>query len=230
MTSYSGNLIKLRRASDDTEQDFGMVNGVLDVASIVTWLGDSTGYLSRVYDQSGNNNHAFQTNPGLQPDLAVGAIPPDYCRIEILNQNTYLELTTRLTNVKSAFVTLVHHSGYDTNYPPILGDSTTNDFSGDSGTKLFRAVAATKITAGQLFINGLLSDVNTATKPTSMSIVTVLTPSDTLTVGNIANDRISHARSWLGQFVDIALFSSDQTQNRAVIESGIASCYGITLA
>ncbi|MGE0431106.1 MAG: arabinofuranosidase catalytic domain-containing protein [Planctomycetota bacterium] len=52
-TSHSGAVIRLRRGSDDAEQDFGTdANGDLDEAAITAWLAGATGYLVGMYNQA----------------------------------------------------------------------------------------------------------------------------------------------------------------------------------
>jgi hypothetical protein len=61
-TIYTGPAIKVRRSTDDVEQDFGFtVNGDLDTASIKTFIGASTGFVSAWYDQSVNGRMFDQT-------------------------------------------------------------------------------------------------------------------------------------------------------------------------
>ncbi len=63
LTSYTGDLIRLRRSSDDAESDFGFdANGDLDAAAITTWLGGASGFVVTWYDQSGNGYDASQTD------------------------------------------------------------------------------------------------------------------------------------------------------------------------
>ena len=66
-STYSGQCVRLRRVSDDAESDFGFVDGLLDTASITTWLGGSAGYVRYWYDQSGNGNDAYQVTTTSQP-------------------------------------------------------------------------------------------------------------------------------------------------------------------
>lgn len=68
LTSYTGNLIRVRRVSDNVEQNFGpLASGRLDVASILTFLGVSPGVVTTVYDQFGSNNWT-QSTAAMQPD------------------------------------------------------------------------------------------------------------------------------------------------------------------
>ncbi|MGY8866868.1 MAG: Ig-like domain-containing protein, partial [Methylophagaceae bacterium] len=73
--SYSGNAIKLRRSSDQVEQDFGFTsNGELDVNAIQAWLGSSTGYVKTVYDQSGNSRDFTHSTASRQPELLISGV------------------------------------------------------------------------------------------------------------------------------------------------------------
>ena len=60
-SAYTGNAIRVRRSSDNAEQDFGFVSNVLDTASLLTFCGAGNGFVTTWYDQSGNANNATQT-------------------------------------------------------------------------------------------------------------------------------------------------------------------------
>lgn len=53
LSAYTGNLVRLRRDSDDAESDFGYVaaTGELNLAAIAAWLGAASGYVVSIYDQ-----------------------------------------------------------------------------------------------------------------------------------------------------------------------------------
>ncbi len=53
-TAYSGNCIKVRRDSDDTEQDIGFDGIDLDTTALNTFCSGANGTITRFYDQSGN--------------------------------------------------------------------------------------------------------------------------------------------------------------------------------
>jgi hypothetical protein len=65
-TAYTGYCMKVRRDSDNTEQDIGFVSGLLDTTSLLTFCGAGSGYVRTWYDQSGNNYHLNQTNTARQ--------------------------------------------------------------------------------------------------------------------------------------------------------------------
>ena len=59
--NYNGNCIRVRRSSDDTELDIGFVNGLLDTASLLDFVGSGNGFVSIIYDQVGSNNMVQNT-------------------------------------------------------------------------------------------------------------------------------------------------------------------------
>lgn len=73
--SYSGACLRLRRASDDAEQDFGFAaNGNLDAAAIASWLSGAAGHVATWYDQSGNGADLGQATNGNQPLVVTSSI------------------------------------------------------------------------------------------------------------------------------------------------------------
>lgn len=74
LTSYSGPLLRLRRASDNAEADFGATGGGdLDTAAISAWLGAAAGYARTWYDQSDGGRHAAQATAASQPLYVASA-------------------------------------------------------------------------------------------------------------------------------------------------------------
>jgi hypothetical protein len=58
---YSGFCIKVRRSSDNAELDIGFVDGVLDIATLLTFVGSGDGFVTIIYDQVGSNNMVQNT-------------------------------------------------------------------------------------------------------------------------------------------------------------------------
>jgi hypothetical protein len=74
-TAYTGSAIRVRRSSDNTEQDIGFVGNNLDTASLLTFCGAGDGFVTTWYDQSTNVNDATQATVGRQPLIvSSGAI------------------------------------------------------------------------------------------------------------------------------------------------------------
>ena len=66
-TAYSGSAIRLRRANDNIEADFGFSGTHLNTEAIAAWLNGSAGYCVKLYDQSGNGNDMTPSYEGAQP-------------------------------------------------------------------------------------------------------------------------------------------------------------------
>jgi hypothetical protein len=77
-SAYSGSAIRVRRSSDNAEQDFGFVSDVLDTASLITFCGAGNGFVTTWYDQSTNANNATQATAANQAQIvSSGAIITD---------------------------------------------------------------------------------------------------------------------------------------------------------
>jgi hypothetical protein len=62
LSSYEGSLIRIRRSSDDAEQDIGFDgDGALDTAGITSFVGANSAYISKIYTQSGSVDAAQAT-------------------------------------------------------------------------------------------------------------------------------------------------------------------------
>jgi hypothetical protein len=68
-SAYTGSAIKVRRASDNTEQDIGFVNNELDTSSLATFCSGTNGFVTTWYDQSGSGNDATQSTAVNQPQI-----------------------------------------------------------------------------------------------------------------------------------------------------------------
>jgi hypothetical protein len=66
---YVGDAIIVRRASDNTTQSIGFVNGELDTASLESFCAGTDGFVTTWFDQSGNENDVAQTTAGYQPKI-----------------------------------------------------------------------------------------------------------------------------------------------------------------
>lgn len=75
-SSYAGSALRVRRDSDNTEQDVGFTaQGDLDVAALLSFVGAGSGYVTTWYDQSGNAAHATQSTATSQPRIiSAGAV------------------------------------------------------------------------------------------------------------------------------------------------------------
>jgi hypothetical protein len=87
-TAYTGNCIEVRRSSDNALQNIGFVNGVLDTASLLLFVGAGDGFVRTWYDQSGNQNNLIGSVNSNHPQLVVSG------SLNLRNNKPFLLFTT----------------------------------------------------------------------------------------------------------------------------------------
>lgn len=69
MISTATNAIRVRRSSDNAEQDIGFSGDVLDTSSLASFVGANSAFVTTIYDQTGNGEDAVQSTTGSQPRI-----------------------------------------------------------------------------------------------------------------------------------------------------------------
>jgi hypothetical protein len=75
---YAGAAIRVRRSSDNTEQDINFVssapNAGIDTSALLTFVGAGNGFVTSWYNQNGSGNNFAQTSAGNQPRIVNGGV------------------------------------------------------------------------------------------------------------------------------------------------------------
>lgn len=66
---YAGPLVRIRRSSDNVEQDFGTGQTRVSWAEVLVFIGAGSGFVTVWYDQSGNGRNFLQATAASQPQL-----------------------------------------------------------------------------------------------------------------------------------------------------------------
>jgi hypothetical protein len=97
--TYTGSAIRVRRTSDNTEQNIGFdANGNLDTTSLLSFTGTSNGFVTKWYDQSGNSRDLIQVTAANQPQISMNGV--------ICTENGIPTLTSTGANVMSTSNTI----------------------------------------------------------------------------------------------------------------------------
>jgi hypothetical protein len=141
-TAYTGALIRVRRSSDNTEQDIGY-NGsnVLDETALTTFVGAGNGFVTTWYDQSGNANNATQSTAASQPQIVSSGVVNTQAGLStgkpcltFDNTNDFFDLTSLVTTANyTAFVAQKRTSG--TNHSQWISQKTSG-----GGTRPYAAI------------------------------------------------------------------------------------------
>ena len=73
-TAYAGSAIRVRRSSDNVEQDIGFSGNALDTTALSSFIGANSGFVVTWYDQSGNGRDITQTTTAAQPRIVNAGI------------------------------------------------------------------------------------------------------------------------------------------------------------
>jgi hypothetical protein len=131
--AYDGSpCITVRRDSDDTTQDIGFVDNVLDTASLATFVGAGSGYIRRWYDQSlATSNDLNQTTTARQPLIySSGSIVTESGKPAIIFDGT-TELPLTAAPTPKSYSVLAKSFGPGPNVISYVIGSTASGFGWD---------------------------------------------------------------------------------------------------
>ena len=242
-STYTGSAIRVRRSSDNTEQDIGFnVFSELDTVSLLDFAGTGDAFVKVWYCQSGNSNDATQTATGSQPQIVSSGV------VIVENGKPAVEFDGSNDNLAAASAVVTGAQFFCSN---VLTMGTTGQPWGDQGSLGVRAyetsttslrvqyntdngsfqmtgdnsgsgqrLKSTRLISGtqEIFDNGSLATSATNT-------FTSLASNNVLRFGM----RYNSSTFFDGKLQEFVLYNSDESAKRAGIETNIATFYGITL-
>lgn len=235
--SYAGSCCRVRRASDNTEQDIGFSGDVVDTAAIATFCSGTTGFIVKMYDQSGNANDSAQTTTGNQYRVYNAGMVT-------LNAKTAFE--TNGSTEHLVFTSGVNMSGvnWSSAVVTLRNSAQRSIFMANSGSG--GILTPTIWNDGNLYAQKAATYYFAAETSTSQVLLTSSLTAGTPTVrkngspyslssgGNSGTDTInaigiysSTAFVGQGKGQEFVLWPSDQSANMSGIESNINSYYAI---
>jgi surface protein len=236
-SDYIGDAIRVRRASDNTEQDIGFVNNELDTASLTTFCSGTDGFVKTWYDQSGNGHNFAQTTASLQPQIVSGGT---YLQaINMDNTDDYMVAVSNYTaQIQQSIFTVFQRGGTSSGQFPLLASNNLNDCG------IFSVQAS-------LFYNpnrrqGSVANIN---YPSSIALYSFFKTNDgnatdvlfafvnSVSSGNKSGTLTGNAitLNYLNRSVtpddkkikEIIIYTSDESTNRTNIETNINDFYSI---
>ena len=164
VANYLGFCIRVRRSSDNTELDIGFVNGILDTASLLDFVGSGNGFVSIIYEQIAGNNF-IQNTASLQGQIVSngsvilkGEKP---CILRSANDNGgYLSTYTPNdgATVKGMFYVGQNSDGLDTLFGSNVG---TRDYVFSSNEGSSNTVTYSRVNISLKKINNVITTINT---------------------------------------------------------------------
>lgn len=99
-SAYSGPCIRVRRSSDNSEQNIGFVNDLLDTSSLLSFVGAGNGFVTTFYTQVGTANVTNATASQQPQIVSAGALITRNGFVSIKYDGT----NDNLINFTSAFI------------------------------------------------------------------------------------------------------------------------------
>jgi len=237
---YTSNAIRVRRSSDNTEQNIGFTtSGNLNTTALTSFVGAGNGFIVTWFDQSGNGSNSSQTTPSNQPQivsagsvLMQGANPT----VSFNGTSNFMDAAGVTTgNPKSIFIST--KSNYIGTLEKVLFDSVNTNQAllyKDPSNFIsigFGTFTATTYTATTNFILYSVLHNSTASNMYVNSANQILT-NQNLGTNAFAGLRIGAVRGtaslhYTGNISEFIVYGSNQATNRTQIEGNINSFYGI---
>ena len=235
-TAYTGNCVRVRRSSDNAEQNIGFIGNYLDTTSLLAFVGGSNGFITTWYDQSINGYTATQTTTTRQPIIVSGGtliqensfVSSDYAEA----RNTWMSINNAtISQPNSAFIVLNYYTSntwhiYDGGVPRQLfgrdGSGNIQTFAGNP------SAVALALTTGLKLYSVIFNGASTTTQVNTSSILT----SSPGTNGFGANTGIGTGEpngsyTINGRFTEFVIFSGSKSVERPAIRTEIMTYYSL---
>ena len=218
--SVGSAVVRVRRSSDNTEQDFTaaeITNGTL-----TTFTGANDGFVATWYDQSGNSNNAAQSTAISQAKIVDGGL---LTYIDGTTPSLYFEQSERR-----------HYAFTGASYPISFfavkkGINNTQTYQYTIGTALTRGLRAvnenyannTPFAVSNLYVNNQLGETNSL----QYHSINYCNATGDNILDRIGTSRTSSAYSTGMYITEFIVYPSDQSANRTGIETNINTEYTI---
>lgn len=233
------NIVRVRRSSDNTEQDFTAAQ--ITDGTLTAFCGAGDGFVRTWYDQSGNGNNASQTNTSLQPQIVASSAliitdgtPGLRFAVDNTNGDIHLSLGAFTQSQPiSVFAAANRASALDRQVLYTNGDGSflmTGHVEANvriaAGTIVEYQIAAT---TGKQLHTGIFDGASSVAAFNGAA-----TTGDAGANGIATGSRISgflptlnNVYQWIGSIYELIIYPSNQSTNRAAIETNINAHYGI---
>tara|TARA_R100001440_G_scaffold74657_1_gene100396 strand:+ start:374 stop:1300 length:927 start_codon:yes stop_codon:yes gene_type:complete len=236
-TAYSGSAFRVRRDSDDTEQDIGFdSDGNLDESALTTFVGANNGFIVTWYDQTTNANNATQASSNRQMRVVTsGTIEKIGTKVapDAVNSRTYYE-TSSIISVTPPQTTIgvIKPDATSGNFP-FIGEnqSGTYKFGGHSdrlflhgGSQISTSDGA--IAQAHMIAVGLCNGASSTIRANGSQLATGNTSGNSYSI-NAVFGPFNSSSNMRGPMQEILIYTADKTTNIAAIESDINTYFTV---
>ena len=240
-SAYTGPILRVRRASDNTEQDiYALYNGELNVQALTTFCTGTDGFIKTWYNQGSATANLTQNTTANQPkiyDSATGVITRNGKAAALFNGTTSnigldspntqnpAPLTIFTVHERTKSAALQYMSAQVER--PSVGYTAANKFKLRLGGSTY---STTNVISGQVATTTVITASNTATIHVNgasefSGAVVSYTNDDRFSIGSYNAGATSSAFG--GYIQEIIYYRSNQSANRTGIETNINGYFNI---
>ena len=228
--SVGSAVVRVRRSSDNTEQDF--TSAEITNGTLTTFTGANDGFVTTWYDQSGNGNNSAQATATTQPKLVSSGVVILDNGLPAIDYDAsgldYLSLASRISDVGSVFQVWNAEADTGANTQFILGDSSNYNYhAGTAENNILSGNASPSVYNGANYINSISYNFRNVYRPIEQCLISMIHLSSTNKVNQLTRDRGGNSRSWKGKMQEIILYSTDETSNLQGINENLNDHYNI---
>jgi hypothetical protein len=235
-STYTGSAIRVRRASDNAEQDIGFDNNELDTTALASFCSGTNGFVKTWYDQSGSANDATQATTANQPKIydSVSGVETENGKPAIYKQSqaALLSFNSALVNGANFLYTIVHGplSAFGRIADGVfMGPRTAINYRHDYDSGVVNQFNITTVDAITNQI--ILSSQRVATTSASLYTNGTITTNGVVTAGTDVSTTqttiFSNNQNITAKIQEFIFYNSDQSINRTDIEDNINDFYSI---
>jgi len=247
-STYSGDAIVVRRASDNTTQAIGFVNNELDTTSLESFCSGTDGFVTTWYDQSGNGVDADNASASSQPKIVSSGstiLENGKAAVQFDNTDDYLDTISAINVSNSSYFIVAQMNA------SVSSNDYSYIFSNHGSTRQTLAKRAQGSDTDKLYvydgtashIDGLHSlnqEMISLFFPLTSPYLDMYVDGSSRSFGSLPNgskpfnDKITIGRFqpanthfFDGHLQEFILYTSDESTNRTGIETNINDFYSI---
>jgi hypothetical protein len=238
--------IRVRRSSDNAQQNIGFVNGYIDTASLKTFVGAGDGFIVTWFDQKGYANvnqtttaqqprivssgNVYYSNGNVSIEFGFSGASRMFHSSNYAQPNTFFAVARRNNASQTADVIFDSYSNVvHVLYNKGTSESTNNRYSYNAGTLIQSTINGT---ANITLLSVLSSGASSLLRTNGAADVAANAGTSTLTGLSFGNVRgnpspIVSNYHFKGGISELIIFNSNESANFTTIENNINSFYAI---
>jgi len=245
---YTGNAIRVRRSSDNAEQNIGFTAlGNLDTTALTSFCSGTNGFVTTWYDQSGNGRDATQTTATNQAQIVISGSVINVNSKPSLQfdgsndrflwayqwANQPFDFFNVAVNSTTAFKNIIAEGQGTSGYPALGVDNVNRFYLGRTGQAAFPFFTSDATVNAQILSNFY------STLGISLASISCNFRKNNGTAENVIGSPFNNSNNqstlgsagngdyWNGKIQEVILYSADKTTSRTGIATNINTYYGI---